>query len=134
VIRLFASKLTPYGGVLISEDRQAGQADARFNPSLSSAGTTSREGGRCHPCPEHLAITEDEQAELQRLRAEVATLRTQLEQDRAVGQRPSVGIGRVVRQRWRAVVATLLIVVACVLAPLSVVAIWTRNQVTTIDR
>jgi hypothetical protein len=71
---------------------------------------------------------------LQRLRAEVATLRTQLEQRRAVGQGPSGGIGRVVRQRWRAVVATLLIVVACVLAPLSVVAVWTRQQVTDTDR
>jgi hypothetical protein len=40
----------------------------------------------------------------------------------------------VARQRWRTVVATLLIVVACVLAPLSVVAIWTRNQVTNTDR
>ncbi|HEY4791652.1 MAG TPA: hypothetical protein VIJ05_10045 [Actinomycetes bacterium] len=39
-----------------------------------------------------------------------------------------------VRQRWRTVVATLLIVVACVLAPLSVVAVWTRNQVTNTDR
>jgi hypothetical protein len=32
------------------------------------------------------------------------------------------------------VVAVLLIVLACVLAPLSVVAIWTRNQVTNTDR
>jgi hypothetical protein len=32
------------------------------------------------------------------------------------------------------VVATLLIVVACVLAPLSAVAVWTRNQVTNTDR
>jgi hypothetical protein len=32
------------------------------------------------------------------------------------------------------VVASLLIVVACVLAPLSVAAIWTRNQVTNTDR
>jgi hypothetical protein len=40
----------------------------------------------------------------------------------------------VARQRWRTVVAMLLIVVACVLAPLSVVAIWTRNQVTNTDR
>jgi hypothetical protein len=31
-------------------------------------------------------------------------------------------------------VATLLIVVACVLAPLSAVAVWTRNQVTNTDR
>jgi hypothetical protein len=32
------------------------------------------------------------------------------------------------------VVAVLLIVVGCVLAPLSVVAVWTRNQVTNTDR
>jgi hypothetical protein len=31
-------------------------------------------------------------------------------------------------------VATLLIVVACVLAPLGVVAVWARNQVTNTDR
>ena len=31
-------------------------------------------------------------------------------------------------------VAALLIVLACALAPLSVVAIWTRNQVTNTDR
>ena len=31
-------------------------------------------------------------------------------------------------------VATLLIVIACVLAPLSAVAVWTRNQVTNTDR
>jgi hypothetical protein len=84
--------------------------------------------------PEHSVIIEDEQAELERLRAENASLRTQLDQRRAVGQGPSGGIGRVVRQRWRAVVATLLIVVACALAPLSVVAVWTRNQVTNTDR
>jgi hypothetical protein len=40
----------------------------------------------------------------------------------------------VARRRWRTIVATLLIVVACVLAPLSVAAIWTRNQVTNTDR
>jgi hypothetical protein len=31
-------------------------------------------------------------------------------------------------------VASLLIVLGCVLAPLSVVAVWTRNQVTNTDR
>jgi hypothetical protein len=40
----------------------------------------------------------------------------------------------VARRRWRTILATLLIVRACVLAPLSVVAIWTRNQVTNTDR
>jgi hypothetical protein len=47
--------------------------------------------------PEHPVITEDEQAELQRLRAEAASLRAQLEQSRAVGEEPSVGVGQVVR-------------------------------------
>jgi hypothetical protein len=49
-----------------------------------------------------------------------------------VGRAPEVG--RAGRQRWRAVVAGLLIVVGCVLAPLSAVAVWTRNQVTDTDR
>jgi hypothetical protein len=45
--------------------------------------------------------------------------------------RPEAGAAR---QRWRTIVASLLIVVACLLAPLSVAAIWTRNQVTNTDR
>jgi hypothetical protein len=69
-----------------------------------------------------------ERSELERLREEVASLRAQLGQ--AGGER--VPAER--RQRWRTIVATLLIVVACLLAPLSVVAIWTRNQVTNTDR
>jgi hypothetical protein len=35
---------------------------------------------------------------------------------------------------WRALVAALLIVVGCVLAPLSVVAVWTANQVSDTSR
>jgi hypothetical protein len=73
----------------------------------------------------------EERAELERLRAEVATLRSQVQGGGAKANRPAAAGGR---QRWRTVVATLCIVVACVLAPLSVVAIWTRNQVTNTDR
>jgi hypothetical protein len=40
----------------------------------------------------------------------------------------------VARQRWRTVVASVLIVVACVLAPQSAMAVWTKNQVTNTDR
>jgi branched-subunit amino acid transport protein AzlD len=83
---------------------------------------------------EHPALTEAERAELERLRNEVATLRSQVQQDGVAGQGRSAAVGRVARQRWRTIVATLLIVVACVLAPLSVVAVWTRNQVTNTDR
>jgi hypothetical protein len=67
----------------------------------------------------------EEQSELERLRAEVATLRSQLRR---------AGGGADGRQRWRTIVAALLLVLACVLAPLSVVAVWARNQVTNTDR
>jgi hypothetical protein len=69
----------------------------------------------------------EEQSELERLRAEVSSLRAQLRQ----AGTPSAPERR---QRWRTIVAALLIVVACVLAPLGVVAIWARNQVTNTDR
>ena len=84
--------------------------------------------------PEDSALTEEERAELQRLRAEVTTLRSQAQQAPAAGSGRSAAVGRGARQRWRSIVATLLIVVACMLAPLSVAAIWTRNQVINTDR
>ena len=84
--------------------------------------------------PEDSALTEAERAELQRLRAEVTTLRSQAQQAPAAGSGRSAAVGRGARQRWRSIVATLLIVVACMLAPLSVAAIWTRNQVINTDR
>jgi hypothetical protein len=80
--------------------------------------------------PEGAALGPEERAELERLRAEVAALRSQV---RAGGGRPGPP-GRVDRRRWRTVVATACIVVACLLAPLSAVAVWTRNQVTNTDR
>jgi hypothetical protein len=76
---------------------------------------------------EQRELAGEEQSELERLRAEVASLRSQVPQ---TGRAAAPGG----RQRWRTIVAVLLIVVACVLAPLSVVAIWTRNQVTNTDR
>jgi hypothetical protein len=44
------------------------------------------------------------------------------------------GSGPVSRQRWRIIVAVVLIVIGCVLAPLAGVAVWARNQVTNTDR
>ena len=44
------------------------------------------------------------------------------------------GPGPAGRQRWRTIVAVLLIVLGCVLAPLAGVAVWARNQVTYTDR
>ncbi|HSS90930.1 MAG TPA: hypothetical protein VLL69_16560, partial [Streptosporangiaceae bacterium] len=71
-------------------------------------------------------LTDAERAELQRLRAEVAEL-----QDHPSGEAPP---RRRSRLGWRAPVATVLIVVGCLLAPLSVFAVWTANQVSNTDR
>jgi len=85
---------------------------------------------------ENSGLSVDERAELERLRSENAVLRAQAGRGEAADQDTvRLPSGRsAARQRWRTVVATLLIVVACVLAPLSVVAVWTRNQVTNTDR
>jgi hypothetical protein len=49
-------------------------------------------------------------------------------------ERGVAGSGPAGRQRWRTIVAVLLIVLGCVLAPLAGVAVWARNQVTNTDR
>jgi hypothetical protein len=79
-------------------------------------------------------LTEDERIELERLRAEVATLRAQAQHEGGRTEGMVATVGRGSRQRWRTLVAALLIVLACALAPLSVVAVWARNQVTNTDR
>jgi hypothetical protein len=80
------------------------------------------------------ALTGDERAELERLRAEVARLRSQVRAGGAGPGERAAPTDRLPRRRWRTILASLLIVLACVLAPLSVVAVWTRNQVTNTDR
>ena len=82
--------------------------------------------------PEAAAPSGQEVEEVDRLRAEVAMLRSRLAKGSEAGGAGPPGPGP--RHRWRTVLAALLIVVACVLAPLSVVAVWTRNQVTNTDR
>jgi hypothetical protein len=64
-------------------------------------------------------LSQDERAELERLRAEVTKLRR---------TQPRRHTG------WRAPVAALLIVIGCILAPVSVVAVWTANQVSDTSR
>jgi len=73
------------------------------------------------PAAEASGSRHDEALELERLRAEVAELRAQqAARHRRVG--------------WRAPVATVLIVLGCVLAPISVLGVWTANQVSNTDR
>jgi hypothetical protein len=83
--------------------------------------------------PDDPTLTGEERAELERLRAEVASLRAQA-QAQVVPDGGAALPGRPPRQRWRTMVAVLLIVVGCVLAPLAGVAVWARNQVTNTDR
>ncbi len=78
------------------------------------AGGPAVEGGSLGP---------DERAELERLRAEVTRLRTERA---APARRPRIG--------WRSPVAVVLILVGCLLAPVSVLAVWTANQVSSTSR
>ncbi len=85
--------------------------------------------------PDDVPLSSEERAELERLRAEVADLRAQATTAAAVAiDQPVVPTPKPRRQRWRSVVATLLIVIGCILAPISVVAVWTKNLVTNTDR
>jgi hypothetical protein len=67
---------------------------------------------------------QDEQAELERLRTELEELRQQ--QQSAQKRRRRVS--------WRTPVSALLIVIGCILAPLSVIGVWTANQVSDTNR
>ena len=74
--------------------------------------------------PASATLADDERAELDRLRAEVAELRS----------RPPAAPPKRHRVSWRTPVATVLIVLGCILAPISVIGIWTANQVSNTNR
>jgi hypothetical protein len=78
-----------------------------------------RNGHRMH----NTDLSQDERAELERLRAEVTELRVQHGHE-APGR----------RMGWRAPVASVLIVIGCLLAPVSVLGVWTANQVSDTSR
>ena len=80
-------------------------------------------GAAAGPAGAPSALSLDERAELERLRAEVS----ELHKERTVqARRAHVG--------WRSPVALVLIVVGCLLAPVSVLAVWTANQVSSTSR
>ena len=86
-------------------------------PAAAGAGAAEAEEGE---------LSGDERAELQRLRAEAAERHDQPPGGSPPRRRSHLG--------WRGPVATVLIVVGCLLAPLSVFAVWTANQVSNTDR
>ena len=79
------------------------------------------------PVPGNTAPDPAEAAELERLRSRVQ----ELEQGANV---PGPGDRPTHRQRWRTVVAAVLITLACVLAPLSVVSVWAKQTISDTDR
>jgi hypothetical protein len=76
---------------------------------------------------------EEEHAELERLRAEVSSLRAHQSDGNGTPPLATAGPGRR-RGRWRAPVAAVAIILGCVLAPLSVIGVWAANQVSNTDR
>jgi len=74
------------------------------------------------PATDKQGFGEDERAELERLRAETAELRSQ----RAGGARR--------RLSWRTPVSIVLIVLGCVLGPVAVLAVWAGNEVSDTGR
>lgn len=82
-----------------------------------------------HPNETRVLAT-DEREELERLRAEVTRLRSE-----SVAGPPQPPPRKRRARRWgRATLAILLIAVSCLLAPLSVVSVWARSEVTDTDR
>lgn len=69
------------------------------------------------------AMTADERDELERLRAEVVALRT---------VPPPPRVRR--RVRWASVGSAILLVLGLLLVPVSVLAVWTNNQVSNTER
>jgi hypothetical protein len=76
-------------------------------------------------------VSLEERAELERLRAEVSRLRAEA----TTGGPEAPPRRRRSASHWgRTLVGALLILISCVLAPLSVVAVWARGEVTDTDR
>lgn len=98
---------------------------------------------------ESVLTTSDSEHEIEQLRNEVSELRTRLADAEAnaetqaqaarearAAKAPAAPAALPARRRigWRGPVATVLIVLGCVLAPVSVIAVWSANQVANTDR
>jgi hypothetical protein len=85
--------------------------------------TLSAIGGEPISAAENQGLSQEERAELERLRAERAEI-----------DRQGTGTARRRRLTWRACLATLLIVLGCVLAPVAVLGVWAGNEVSDTGR
>lgn len=98
-------------------------ASATGNGHSGSRGATGSARPEAGPERRDDGLAAQERTELEQLRAEVAELRAH-----------QTGPPRRRRAGWRAPVASLLIVVGCLLAPLSVLSVWTANQLSSTSR
>jgi hypothetical protein len=103
-------------------DGEAGVSDGEAGVSDGEAGVSDT-GGEPQPTGATGALTPDERAELERLRAETAEPRGQ-----------QAGAHRRWRIGWRTPVAIVLIFLGCLLAPGAVIGIWAANQVSDTGR
>jgi hypothetical protein len=84
---------------------------------------------------QHKTDRPDAEEELTRLRNEVAELRAQLASQPAAPTAATPGpTSETRRGGWRPVVVTVLVIVAGILAPASIVATWARDEVSNTDR
>jgi hypothetical protein len=83
--------------------------------------TLSSIDGEPSPAAEGDELSQDERAELERLRAETAELHNHAPARRR-------------RFSWRALVSVVLIVLGCVLAPVAVLGVWAGNEVSDTGR
>jgi hypothetical protein len=139
---------TPRRGAAKPETPAAADSEA---PQPESPDPGSADLSQDHDPPD---LTQDERVELARLRAEVADLRSRedgLRQQEAglrrqesdlhireaeLHDREAAVVSGARRHRvgWRTPVASVLIVIGCLLAPVSVVAVWSANQVSNTNR
>ena len=92
--------------------------------SVTAPGAVTVPGGDGLTTDHHTARTS--QTELEQLRAQVSHLQDELTRTRRQARTRRLG--------WRGPVAVLLIVVGCIMAPISVLSVWTANQVSNSDR
>ena len=85
-------------------------------------------GDEQRPAAESRQLSPDERAELEGLRAETGRLRAEAAELR------SRQAARRRRISWRTPVAVVLITIGCLLAPVSVLAVWSANQVSDTGR
>jgi len=96
-------------------------------PNETPPGLAAGDTGLSHE--EDAGLSQDERAELERLRAETAGLHSQ-----SAGPEGPAHPGRRRRFSWRTPVSIVLIVLGCILAPVAVLGVWAGNEVSDTGR